>query len=110
VKRIIVREAAARADLQEIGLYIARRNPQAARRFLRATSRTIAMLAAQPVIGELYDSRDPAFAGIRIATVDRFRSYLIAYRATDDRIEILRVLHGARDVDQILTDDLGPPG
>lgn len=34
---------------------------------------------------------------MRVWSVRDFPKHLIFYRATDDRIEILRVLHGARD-------------
>jgi toxin ParE1/3/4 len=110
VKWIVIREAAARTDLRAIGLYIGQRSPQAARRFIRSAEQTIARLATHPGIGEPYSPEDPAFEGIRLCVVTRFRSYVIVYRATEDRVEILRVLHGARDIDQILADDLGPPG
>jgi plasmid stabilization system protein ParE len=31
-----------------------------------------------------------------------FRDYLIFYRELPDRVEIVRVLHGARDIERIL--------
>ena len=31
-----------------------------------------------------------------------FRDYLIFYRVTAEAVEILRVLHGARDIDRLL--------
>ncbi|MCY7335254.1 MAG: type II toxin-antitoxin system RelE/ParE family toxin [Chamaesiphon sp.] len=35
--------------------------------------------------------------------VNRFRDYLVFYRVQEERIEILRVLHGARDLVGILS-------
>ncbi|TAE49913.1 MAG: type II toxin-antitoxin system RelE/ParE family toxin, partial [Oscillatoriales cyanobacterium] len=32
-----------------------------------------------------------------------FQDYLIFYRIQDDRVEVLRVLHGARDLEDILS-------
>lgn len=39
---------------------------------------------------------------MRVIPVGRFRNYLIFYRRKDDEIEVLRVLHGARDIRSIL--------
>ncbi|MGB3640786.1 MAG: type II toxin-antitoxin system RelE/ParE family toxin [Rivularia sp. (in: cyanobacteria)] len=36
-----------------------------------------------------------------------FRNYLVFYRTRDTDIEILRVLHGRRDINAILDEDLG---
>lgn len=88
MKRIVVRQVAARADLREIALHIGRRSPQSARRFLQSANRTISRLATNPGIGEPYSPRDRAFAGLRLCAIDRSRSYLVVYRAADDRVEI----------------------
>jgi toxin ParE1/3/4 len=37
--------------------------------------------------------------------VKDFENYLVFYRSTDVGIEVLRVLHGARDVDAIVQDE-----
>jgi toxin ParE1/3/4 len=109
VRRAIVEHPEARRDLGQIARYIAQRSPQSADRLLLAAERTYLRLASHPGIGALYAPHNPSFAGLRLCAVDRFRSYLIVYRAADDRVEVLRVLHAARDVDAILNDALGPP-
>ena len=40
---------------------------------------------------------------IRQWRVKDFKEYLIFYRIQDDRVEILRVLHGARDLEGLLS-------
>ena len=90
-------------------VFIGRRSPESARRFRRAAERTFAQLAAHPGIGAPHLTGNPRLAGLRVSPVTRFRSYLIFYRATDDHLEILRVLHAARDVDQVLAGTFGPP-
>jgi toxin ParE1/3/4 len=37
--------------------------------------------------------------------VRRFRNYLIFYRPTDGGIEVIRVLHAARDISSILAEE-----
>jgi toxin ParE1/3/4 len=39
---------------------------------------------------------------VRVIAIGRFRNYLIFYRRTNDEVEVLRVLHGARDIRSIL--------
>ena len=109
MKRAIIRLPPARADLRAIALYIGRRSTRSAGRFLLAAERTFAQLAAHPGIGAPHLTGNPRLADLRVSPVTRFRSYLIFYRATDDRLEVLRVLHAARDVDQVLADTFGPP-
>jgi toxin ParE1/3/4 len=41
-------------------------------------------------------------AGVRLWRVRGFNSYLIVYRPTDTGIEVIRVLHAARDIEAIL--------
>ena len=44
----------------------------------------------------------PIMAGVRSWGIRGFPNHLIFYRPTDDRIEVIRVLHAARDIETIL--------
>jgi toxin ParE1/3/4 len=109
VSRAVIQQPEAVRDLREIAFQIGRTRPQSARRFLQAADRTFGQIAARPGIGARCEFDHPALADIRVCRVTRFRNHLVFYRATDDRIEILRVLHAARDVDGILADQFAPP-
>jgi toxin ParE1/3/4 len=78
-------------DLEEIVRYIGARNPTAAARLTDAIEETCWRLARQPGIGQL---RSDLLPGVRFIPL---RSYLIFYRASDEGIQVLRILHGARD-------------
>lgn len=108
MSRAILRHRAALRDLADVFVYLGRRSPSSGRRFLQAAERTFAQLALRPGIGAPHLSDDPAFRDVRICPITRFRSYLIFYRATDDRLEVLRILHGRRDTDHLLADALPP--
>lgn len=99
--QVIVREVA-RADLDEIANYIARDNVPAGHRFYFAFWDTADLLASLPGIGKRRRLRDPALAEIRSWSVKGYENYLIFYRPTDAGIEVLRVLHGARDLGSLL--------
>lgn len=43
-------------------------------------------------------------ANIRQQPIKGFKNYLVFYRSTDSAVEILRVIHGARDIPAILDD------
>ncbi len=84
-------------DLLSIGDYIAKESPLRALDFVRALRERAAQLAetplAYPVVSRF--SR----LGIRRRV---FRDYLILYRVDSDSVRIVRVLHGAQDIDALL--------
>jgi len=86
-------------DIDAILDYIAAKNLDAALRFYTAVRKDGDRLAAMPGIGRVYGFRNPTHADIRFWPVKRFRNYLIFYRAVNDGIDILRLLHGARDLE-----------
>ncbi len=89
-------------DLQAAARHIRRDNPQAARSFLEAAYDSFEFLALNPGLGRTRN--DLGFPEIRSWRVAGFRRYLIFYRELPDRVQIWRVLHGARDLHQGLTD------
>ncbi len=71
-------------------------------RFLNATTRAYRRLAEMPGIGAPRDYGQD-FSGLRMWPVPEFPKYLIFFRAADTEIVILRVLHGAQDIEQIFS-------
>jgi toxin ParE1/3/4 len=89
----IRRRPAAEDDLVAIWLYIADDDIGAANRLLDRFEETFALLADNPRIGR---RRPELMPEIRSFTVGR---YVVFYRPADDGIEIVRVIHGARDIE-----------
>jgi toxin ParE1/3/4 len=87
-------------DLQTVAQFIHHDNPFAARLFLAAAYDTFEFLARNPGVGR--ERADLGFPEIRSWRVEGFGRYLIFYRELPDRIQIWRVLHGARDLPQTL--------
>jgi toxin ParE1/3/4 len=54
-----------------------------------------------PLLGGLWEGRNPAFAEMRTWPIRRFKNYIIYYRPIPTGIEVIRVLHGAQDVERI---------
>ena len=90
-------------DLDNEFDYLAERNTDAARRFYAAAQETFVSLAEMPGAGVLRDYQNPQLAGMRMRAIQGFRNYLAFYLTTDDSIQILRVLHGARDIERIFS-------
>lgn len=88
---------AATSDLIGIWDYLAETNVKAADRVLRALEKAMRKLSHQPGIGHLRE--DLANRRRRFFLV---YSYLIVYRPDTKPLQILRVLHAARDVQSLL--------
>ena len=85
----------AREDLLEIWGYIADDSEANADGFIDRIYETMELLARQPGLGR---HRDELAAGIQSFPVGR---YIIFYRVAAGAVEIVRVLHGARDIENI---------
>lgn len=94
--RVVVRSPA-ETDLIESALFIGEDNPAAAQRFLDEAEKAFVRLAEFPEIGTPRMAFDPALAGLRLWPVPGFEKFGICYIPRADHIDVLRVLHGARD-------------
>lgn len=96
---------AADSDLDQQADYLAQEaGIDTALRFYDAARVTFEHIAQMPGLGESRDSADVRLTGLRVWRIEGFERHLIFYRPGPNGIEIVRVLHGARDVDRILDD------
>ena len=93
------RTAEAEKDLLALWDYIAQDNPEAATRLLLTIDEKCARLAANPQLGPARPDIAPEMRYFPVG------SYLILYRIVTDEVEIVRVLHGARDLEAIFHPD-----
>lgn len=105
MSREIVRRAVVLDDLHKLADYIARDNLDAAIRFLDAAEATFRSLTENPEIGNSCDFQRPDLARIKQWHVHGFRKYLIFYLANETEVEVVRVLHAARDWEVLLDKD-----
>ncbi len=94
-------------DLIDLATYIAFDNIDVSDKFLVAAEETFKQLAQTPKMGKLREFSSPILADVRQQTIKGFKNYLVFYRTRDADVEILRVLHGRRDIEAILDEDLG---
>jgi toxin ParE1/3/4 len=91
-----------RDDLIDIYGYIHRRSPAAAERLFDAIEKSVKQLAAMPGAGRLWFSSDKRLEGMRVTVITPYRNYLVFFRDAGDAIEVFRVIHGARELEQIV--------
>ncbi len=88
-----MRRPLAETDILEIWDYIADDSLAAADRWVDRIDEQFSLLAAQPMIGR---SRDDLAPGMRSFPIGR---YVVFCVPLGDGIDVVRVLHGARDID-----------
>ena len=98
----------AEQDLIEHFAYIARDKVAPADRFLKVAEESFTRLVEMPGLGRAWESPDPKLQGIHVYPLPSpYRSYLVFYRVSaDGDIEILSVLHAARDIGALIEDIL----
>lgn len=85
-------------DIEEICDYLAARSVRTAERFLDAIQSALASIARFPEAGGRLLLEEHPHLDFRYCRVAGFETYLAFYRLTDMTIEVVRVLHGSRDL------------
>ena len=96
---------AARSDLLfQAEYYDANGGTQLGDRFLAKCEAAFDRLKAFPESGTSVRYQHSRLAGCRFVLVPSFEAILIFYRPSPDQIEIVRVIHSARDLETALVD------
>lgn len=104
--RCVRKHEVAKRSLDRIAEYLAcRASLGVGLRFLDHAEETFARILRSPRIGRLQAFRSPKLAGVRAWHVRGFRNWLIYYREVEDGVEVLDILHGARDQQARMAED-----
>jgi plasmid stabilization system protein ParE len=87
-------------DLLDIWSFIAQDNPEAADRVEAAVFRTCDLLADSPLSGRVRN--DLTRLPVRFWVVHPYSNYLIVYDPESKPLQVIRILHGARDLPVLL--------
>jgi plasmid stabilization system protein ParE len=87
-------------DLFEIWNFINQDNPKAADRVEEAVFRACDLLADSPLAGRVRE--DLTSLPLRFWVVQPYSKYLIVYDPEKKPLQIIRILHGARDLPVVL--------
>jgi toxin ParE1/3/4 len=91
----VLRTPQAEADLIEIWTYAAQDSLIRADKLLDEIAEKSQTLAQSPLIGKARDELGPKIRSFPIG------NYVLFYQPIEDGIEIIRVLHGARDIEAL---------
>lgn len=98
---IIVYLPQAEVDIEQIAQGIAIQRPRIADRFLNAVDRSLKRLRDLPYLGVPWETEATELQGMRLWVVAGFPNHLVFYRPTASGIEVIRVVHGSRDLDAV---------
>ena len=94
----VIRTPLAADDLIEIYQFYAGRSHRSGEKVLLSLNRQFNLLAEHPRIGRARPDLRPELRSWP------HRSYIVLYRAVDGGVEIIRVVHGARDLVAVLAE------
>ncbi len=96
--RLAISERAKR-DVEDIARYIALDSSQSAENFRKAFDSACEHLLHTPEMGAHRGFYNPALDDLRMLSLQNFKKYLLFYRPPkEEKIEIIRVVHSARDL------------
>ena len=99
-KRKVVFLQSALDDLEEIVLYIAKDSKESAMKIHDKVIETANRLETFPKLGILIPDKKMSESGFRMIAVNK---YLLFYKVYPEKVDILRVLHGARDYPKLFS-------
>ena len=99
---MILKRRQASLSLIEQAYWISEESLETADRFIDAAAASFSFLEDNPEIGREYEARNVRLAGVRVWRVSGFEKHLIFYRPNPEGVEILDVIHGARDIEALV--------
>jgi toxin ParE1/3/4 len=86
-------------DIEHQAFYLATNaHPEVGHRFLVAAHETFSLLATHPGIGWHPRLTIPELKELRVFSISSFNKMLVLYRPVHQGVEILRVIHGSRNL------------
>ena len=99
---MILKRRQARHSLIEQAYWISEESPESADRFIDAAAASFSFLEKNPEIGRVYEAKNARLAGVRVWRISGFEKHIIFDRPRPEGVEILDVIHGARDLEALL--------
>ncbi len=99
----ILKRPAALQDIEECFVHIAGDNLEVGLAFLYAVDHNLERLTEFPSLGRARNFRSEELGDVRMWRVEGYDKYLIFYTVGGGSIEIIRVLHASRDIDDLFS-------
>lgn len=102
-ERIVHKTGLATSDIDQlVDYYIKEAGHAVALRFIDSAEHAFDQLRAMPRIGALLGLDELPYEDVRRWHIDGFGNLIILYREVADGVEVIRVLHTARDIRALL--------
>lgn len=103
-KRALAFSDVAIADiLEQADWYADKSGRRLAQRWEKAVTSAVSLVLRRPAADALCTFHAPTLRGVRRATITGFPKHLIFYRFDDEEVFVLRVVHGARDLESLFS-------
>jgi toxin ParE1/3/4 len=103
--RVQKRDAAKRDLIAQWVWYADNASIDVADRFLEAAEHTVTLLSTQPESGSMFFADKAELQGMRRFPVsDGFEKILLFYFPLEDGVDLVRVVHGSRDLGRLRTE------
>jgi plasmid stabilization system protein ParE len=101
--KVWYRQAASDDVVRQFRYYLVTLNlPEVAVRFRDAVRLTVQSLLKRPLVGPRFHSSNPQLQNLRTWPVAGFEAIRIYYLLEEDKLKVIRILHGKRDVKRII--------
>ena len=102
--RIVFSDAAMADILEQSDWYAAKSGRNLAERWEEGVTSTLLRIARRPRVGSPCQFGAEQLRGLRRLSVAGFPKHLIFYQAREGEILVLRVVHGARDLESLFSE------
>jgi toxin ParE1/3/4 len=102
-RRLVFSDASIADILEQAEWYSAQTGRPLAQRWQKAVVTAISRILSRPATGAPCKFRSPALRDVRRARISGFPKHLLFYRFDDDEVFVLRVVHGARDLERLFS-------
>lgn len=101
--RLVFSEAAVADILEQADWYRAQSGRTLALRWERAVASAVRNVVRRPAAGSPCTFRPLELQGVRRVLIAKFPKHLLFYRFTAGEVFVLRVVHGARDLESLFS-------
>lgn len=101
--RLVFSDAAIADVLEQADWYRGQSGPRLALRWERAVTSTVRNIVRQPASGSRCAFQSPELRDLRRAAISNFPKHLVFYRSEGEEVFILRIVHGARDLERLFS-------
>lgn len=102
-RRLLFSDAAMADILEQADWYSAQSGQRLVLRWEKAVTRAVSSVFRHPATGTSCSLHSVELADVRRTSILGFPKHLLFYRFDDEEIIILRIVHGARDLERLLS-------